>query len=118
MANIKELSKVLPILDFDHKSEPTWGKDSGRHSNSGTWSGTFKGYCSQLTIVFGETTQTEMNRIISEFEKGIVSVTYPAKNGTIKTENFYGTAINGKVDTWGGMYKGFTLTLTGVKITK
>lgn len=115
MANIKTLSETLPILSFSQKYEPLWAGDTGRNSNSGAYSGTFIGYFSQIVIEFGKTTQEQMNTIKSTFETSVFSLTYPSTNGTNVTEQFYGTAIEGKKDYWDGKYMPFSITLTAIK---
>ena len=112
--NIKTLSQTVPITSFSHTLEPLWADDTGRNANSGRFTGTFIGYFSQLEIEFGSCNQTQMDSITSNFESATVSVTYPAKNGTNKTETFYGTAITGKVRRWGKRYAPFSIKLTGV----
>lgn len=113
--NIKELSKQVPLIDFEHVPNPTWAKDSGRNSNSGKWSGTFAGYFSTINMSFGSCTQEQMDIIKNAFEVAVCTVTYPdSKGGLPATEPFYGTAINGKKNSWNGKYKPFNLTLTAL----
>lgn len=112
--NITTLSQTVPIKSFSHSKEPSWASDAGRNSNSGRFSGTFIGYFSKITIEFGRTTQTQMNAIKNAFEVSIFSMTYPSKDGTTKTEDFYGTAINGKKNNWDGKYEPFSINLIGV----
>lgn len=114
MANIKTLSQTIPITNFSHTLEPLWAGDTGRNSNSGKFTGTFIGYFSQLEIEFGWSNQTQMDAITSNFESATISLTYPTKDGTTKTETFYGTAITGKVRKWNGKYEPFSIKLTGV----
>ena len=115
MADLQELSKTLPILTHEHTLEPLWGSDTGRNSNSGTYSGTFIGYFSQLVIEFGKTTQEQMTEIKNKFEKPTTNVKYLDSNtGMWKTEEFYGTAIKAKEDEWNGKYKSFSITLTAI----
>ena len=112
--NIKTLSETVPIVEFTHAKEPSWANDAGRNANSGRFTGTFIGYFSKITISFGRTTQTQMNAIKNSFESATVSVTYPSKDGSNKTETFYGTAISGKKKNWDGKYEPFSIDLIGV----
>jgi len=113
--NIKEISKTLPILSFEHTKEPMWESDAGRNSNSHKFSGTFAGYFSQCIIEFGKTTQNQLSEIKKYFEIPIFNMTYPdSDTGEEFTEEFYGTAIKAKKDSWDGKYLPFSITLTGV----
>jgi hypothetical protein len=113
--NIKDLSETLPILDFEHTKEPMWEPDTGRNSNTHSFSGTFAGYFSQIVISFGKTTQEQMTRIKTLFEKATFTMTYPdSDTGEDYTEDFYPTAIKAKKDNWDGKYHPFSITLTGV----
>ena len=114
--DIRTLPKVLNISD---QPQPTWGSDSGRYSNSGTFHGTFKGYFTDLQINFGKTTQAEMTRIKTYLQpKGgiIKSVTYrDTDTGQDKTEDFYGTVINATYSNKNGYYQPFSVSLKAVK---
>ena len=112
--NIKTLSETVPITSFTHTLEPLWADDTGRNANSGKFTGTFIGYFSQVEIEFGSCNQTQMNSVVSSFEHSTISMLYPSKNGSNKTETFYGTAITGKVRRWGKRYAPFSIKLTGV----
>ena len=112
--NITTLSQTVPILSFTHSLEPSWASDAGRNSNSGKFTGTFIGYFSKVTIEFGRTTQTQMTAIKNAFESATFEMTYPSKDGTSKTEYFYGTAISGKKTNWNGKYDKFSINLIGV----
>ncbi len=109
--NIKTLSQTTPLLDFEHSLEPAWASDTGRNANSGRFSGTFIGYFSNLNLSFGRCTQTQMTAIKNAFESSMFEVTYPANNGTTKTEYFYGTAIKAKKKNWDGKYDPFQIKL-------
>lgn len=113
--NIKELSKITPLLDFEHIPNPTWKNDAGRNTNSGKWSGTFAGFFSTINLSFGTCTQEQLNTIKNAFEKATCSVIYPdSLDGRLCKERFYGTAINAKKDYWDGEYKPFKITLTAL----
>ena len=57
--NIKTLSQTYPITLFKDKPEPVWGDDAGRNSNSGKFSGTFKGYFTTLHIEIAPLTKAQ-----------------------------------------------------------
>ena len=116
--NIKTLSQTYPITLFYDEPEPVWGEDAGR-SNSGKFSGTFKGYVTKLHIELAPLTKAQMTSLKAIFEKSIIEdVTYPnsSNNGVDKTEDFYGQAIRSSLDYWNGKYKSFSLDLTGVEL--
>lgn len=116
MVDLQELSKKIPILDYDHGDEPLWGSDTGRNTNSGNYSGTFTGYFPQIAISFGKTTQSQMTIICDSFEHPVITMKYKNKNtGSWISQDFYGTAIHGKLDNWDGKYHPFSITLTAVK---
>lgn len=113
--NLKELSKLVPIIDYDHAPNPAWKSDSGRNSNSGKWSGTFAGYFSQIDLGFGNCNQEQMTIIKNVFEKATCEITYPdSKDGLPATEVFYGSVIKAKLNKWNGLYKPFSITLTAL----
>lgn len=115
MVDIKQLSEITPLLDFEHIPNPAWQGDSGRNTNSGKWSGTFAGYFSTINLSFGSCTQEEMTIIKNAFEHPTCDVVYPdSKDGRLSREPFYGTAINAKKDYWEGKYKQFNITLTAL----
>lgn len=114
--NLYELSKITPMLDYDHGDEPLWASDTGRNSNSGKYTGTFVNYFSQLKLTFGRTTQEQMNTLCNAFEHPVVDITFKNKNdGSWITQQFYGTAIHGKLNKWNGLYQGFDITLTATE---
>lgn len=116
MIDLEQLSKTNPLLTHEHTLEPLWGSDTGRNSNNGTYSGTFVGYFSQLQLEFGSTNQTQMTYLRSLFDNPVISVRYlDSIDGNWYTEDFYGTAINGKKDNWDGKYEPFNLTLTAIR---
>lgn len=91
MANLKNF---LKLCKYSITAEPLWGADAGRENMTGTYTGTFVGYFTNITLNFGKTTQAEMQNIKNTFENPTFSFTYPdEKTGQDRTENFYGTAI-------------------------
>ena len=118
MANIKTLSQTLPIVSFSDTIEPLWGDDTGRNSNSGVFSGTFRGYFTNLHIEFASTTKEEMLAIKSVFEVPIIeNLTFPNSSTSAETytENFYGTAIKSELDDWEAKYRPFGIDLVAVR---
>lgn len=118
MANIKTLSRTYPITKFSDKLEPAWGDDAGRNSNSGKFSGTFKGFFTNIHIEVGPMTKEEMTNFKRIFEVPIIeNFTYPnsSNNGVDYTEDFYGTAIESATDYWDGKYKAFSFDLIAVE---
>lgn len=116
--NIKTLSQTYPITLFKDKPEPLWGDDAGRNSNSGKFSGTFKGYFTNLHIEVAPLTKSQMTSFKAIFEVPIIeNVTFPnsSNNGTDYTEDFYGTAIESATDYWNGKYKSFSFDLVAVE---
>lgn len=117
--NIKTLSQTYPITLFYDETQPVWGDDAGRNTNSGKFTGTFKGYATLLHIEVAPLTKAQMTSLKAIFEKPIIEdVTYPnsSNNGVDKTEDFYGQAIKSSLDYWDGKYKSFSLDLTGVEL--
>lgn len=115
--NIKNISYTYPITQFTDKPEPLWGSDTGRNSNSGKFSGTFKGYFTNLHIEVGPMTKQEMDNFKAIFEVPIIeNLTFPnsSNNGNDYTEDFYGTAIESVLDDWNGKYKSFSFDLVAV----
>ena len=51
------------ILEATYGFYDTWSSDTGFNTLSGKFSGTFKGYVTDLQINFGRTTQAEMTQI-------------------------------------------------------
>ena len=116
--NIKTLSETYPITMFKDKPEPLWGNDAGRNSNSGKFSGTFKGYFTNLHIEVAPLTKSQMTSFKAIFEVPIIEdVTFPnsSNNGADYTEDFYGTAIESATDYWDGKYKPFSFDLVAVE---
>lgn len=92
MANLKDF---LKLCKYKITAEPLWGSDAGRENMVGTYTGTFVGYFTNITLSFGKTTQEEMTMIKNTFEKPTFPFTYPSeKTGEDITETFYGTAIS------------------------
>ena len=106
MANIKTLSETLPILSFADTIEPLWGDDTGRSTNSGVFSGSFRGYFTNIHIEFGPTTKEEMLAIKSVFEVPIIeNLTFPNSS----------TAIKSELDDWDAKYRPFGIDLVAVR---
>lgn len=117
MADVRNLPK---LKTHSHTLEPLWASDTGRHSNSGTYSGTFVGYFSQVVLEFGKTTQAEMTQIKDVIEIPILKdfIYKDSDTGNFISEDFYGNAITAKLNKWTGKYDPFSVTLTGVKKKK
>lgn len=116
--NIKTISHQFPITKFTDKAEPTWGSDAGRNTNSGKFSGTFKGYFTNLHIEVAPMTEQEMDDFKAIFEVPIIEqVTFPnsSNQGLPYTEDFYGTAIEAAKTDWDGKYESFSFDLVGVE---
>ena len=116
--NIKEISKTYPILKFKDTPEPMWGEDAGRNSNSGKFSGTFKGYFTTIHIEVGSMTHSQMTSFKKIFEVPIIkSVTFPnsSNDGKSYTEDFYGTSLAGETIDWDGYYEPFNFDLIAIK---
>lgn len=113
MANLKDF---LKLCKYKITPEPTWGSDAGRDNMAGAFSGTFKGYFTNITLSFGRTTQTEMTNIKNAFEHATFPFTYPSdKTGLDVTEQFYGTAIPAEKESLKGKYLPFEITLVAVE---
>lgn len=111
-----KLTDFLKLCKYDITVEPLWGKDAGRGSMAGQYSGTFVGYFTNITLNFGRTTQAEMSVIKETFEKPTFPFTYPSeKTGNDVTETFYGTAIKAQKDSLKGKYLPFDITLVATK---
>jgi len=116
MANIKTISQTYPITAFKNTLEPAWGEDAGRNTNSGKFSGTFKGYYTNLHIEVGPLTKAQMKSFKAIFEVPIISMTYPdAHNNADKTESFYGTSLTAETQYWDGKYEPFSFDLIAVE---
>lgn len=115
MANLKDF---LKLCKFRITVEPLWGDDAGRDNMTGDFSGTFKGFFTNIILNFGKTTQEEMKFIKDNFEKPTFPFTYPSdKTGQDVTENFYGTAISAEKESIkpNSKYLPFDITLVAVK---
>lgn len=115
MANLKDF---LKLCKYKITVEPLWGDDAGRQNMNGSYSGTFIGYFTNITLNFGKTTQAEMTAIKNVFEKPTFSFTYPSdKTGQDTTETFYGTAISAEKESikTGSKYLPFEITLVATE---
>lgn len=111
-----KLVDFLKLCKFNITAEPLWGTDAGRENMIGTYTGTFVGYFTNITLNFGKTTQEEMTFIKDTFEKPIFNFTYPSeKTGQEVTEAFYGTAIKAEKESLKGKYLPFDITLVATK---
>ncbi len=112
---MSKLTDFLKLCEYEITAEPTWGSDAGRENMTADFSGTFKGYFTNITLSFGKTTQEEMSFIKEAFERPTFNFTYPSdKTGKDVTEEFYGTAIKAKKNRLGGLYLPFEITLVAV----
>ncbi len=117
ICDLEKLSQKIPILSWQDQPQDNWASDAGRNSNSAKWGGTFIGYVTQLTIEFGELTQSQITELKRYVQRSIFRVRYQSSdNGEWITEKFYGTTIPAKKDYIYGKYKPFSLTLTGVDL--
>lgn len=120
MAGTTGTDRLPRILSVSDKAQPVWASDAGRNSNSSKFSGTFKGYVTDLQINFGRTTQAEMTQIKNALEKpnGIITnFTYRNTNtGEVKTEDFYGTVIDATYNNEKAKYQPFSVSLKGVNL--
>lgn len=120
---IKSEGQLIPKLKTcSLKVEPLWGDDAGRVTMDATFSGTFKGWFTNITLEIGRTTISEMNTIKKLIEKPILKFTYPLdrdlngkKAGTAYEEFFYGTAIEAKFNSYKGKYEAFSINLVAIK---
>ncbi len=113
MANLKDF---LKLCRYKITAEPLWGSDAGRENMKGTYTGTFKGYFTTITLNFGKTTQDEMKIIKQTFEKPTFSFTYPSDiDGNDTTETFYATAISSEKESLKGKYLPFEITLVATE---
>lgn len=111
-----KLTDFLKLCKYGITVEPLWGSDAGRENMAGTYTGTFIGYFTNITLNFGKTTQEEMQKIKETFEKPTFSFTYPdEKTGQNITESFYGTAIKSEKESLKGKYLPFDITLIATK---
>lgn len=113
MANLKDF---LKLCEYEITVEPTWGSDAGRDNMEAAFTGTFKGYFTNIILKFGKTTQEEMSFIKDTFERPTFDFTYPHdKTGKDTTETFYGTAIKARKKSLKGKYLPFEITLVATK---
>lgn len=120
MAGTIGANRLPKILSVSDKKQPVWASDAGRNSNSAKFSGTFKGFVTDLQINFGRTTQSQMTEIKNAIEKpnGIISnFSYrDSDTGQIKTEDFYGTVIDATYNNEKAKYQPFSVSLKGVNL--
>lgn len=116
---VEDLPKCIKI---SHSIEPLWADDTGRESNSGTYSGTFIGWFDKLEINIGSTTESEMKQIRDAIEWPTLDAEfYDTKLNRFVTKEFYGTAISAECKE--GKYPGsddiryepFSFKLTAVR---
>lgn len=111
-----KLTDFLKLCKYKITAEPLWGSDAGRDNMKGTYTGTFVGYFTNITLSFGKTTQEEMKTIKETFEKPTFLFTYPSdKTGQNVEETFYGTAISAEKESLKGKYLPFEITLVATK---
>lgn len=120
---IKSAGQTIPKLkSCSIKPEPLWGDDAGRDTMDCNFSGTFKGWFTNIKLEIGRTTIEELNKIKQLIEKPITTLTYPLdrdlngiKAGKAYTESFYGVAIETEFDNYKSDYEPFTINLIAVE---
>jgi len=111
-----KLTDFLKLCKYEITVEPLWGSDAGRQAMDGHYSGTFIGYFTNITLNFGKTSQSEMQKIKETFEQATFPFTYPSeKTGNDVTEIFYGTAIKAQKESLKGKYLPFNISLVAIK---
>lgn len=111
-----KLTDFLKLCKYSISAEPLWGSDAGRENMQGTYTGTFIGYFTNITLSFGKTTQEEMKTIKETFEQPTFPFIYPSeKTGKDVTETFYGTAIKAEKESLKGKYLPFDIKLVATK---
>ena len=112
--NINELPKVLS--NPKHTIEPVWGKDAGRFTNSGKFTGTFVGWFDTLEVPIGRTTYEEIKIIREAIEKPIINITFTdSRTNKLRTADFYGTAISAERLN-STSYKPFVFNLKAIEV--
>ena len=108
-----DLMKLPKVTNVKHTIEPVWASDTGRNSNSGSFSGTFVGWFDNLEIKVGKTTPTELQQIREAIEIPIIENVsfYDTKKNKTKVEDFYGTAIGVEINKKTIIYPPFSFSL-------
>lgn len=112
--DIETLPKL--INPYSHILHPEWGKDTGRNTNSGKFSGSFVGWFDQLTLTFGRHNQTEHTQILNELGIATREIKFlDTKTGTYKTEWFYLDSIETETTNYHkSYYNQMTITMTAI----
>lgn len=111
------ISNIPRVINpYNHVINPLWGKDTGRNTNSGKFTGTFLGWFDQLTIQIGRHNQAEHNTIMNTLGVPSASITFfDTKTGTDKTEDFYLDTIESELTNYKkGFYGPMTITMTAI----
>ena len=82
---------VVPYLtNISFEYNKIWGKDTGRTTLSGKWTGTLIGIFPKINCTFGPLTQAEIELLVPYLDAAVQSVTYydPYKKA-LRTMNTY-----------------------------
>lgn len=120
---IKSVGHSIPKLkSCSLKVEPLWADDAGRVTMDAKFSGTFKGWFTNIKLEIGRTSIEELDTIKRLIEKPILSLTYPldrelngTKAGKAYTENFYGVAIETEFNNYKSEYEPFSINLIAIE---
>ena len=103
------------LENYTVSNEPVWASDAGRSNMAKTFTGTFSGYCPNLTLTFLDLSVDDFEYNANLLKNPIIDVTYedPSTKQVI-TKSFVGSAIATKVTLYKGRYEGFSLNLVAV----
>lgn len=82
---------ITPYLtDISFGYNKVWGKDTGRNTLSGKWTGTLIGIFPKINCSFGSLTQAQIELLVPYLDAAVQSVTYydPYKKA-LRTMNTY-----------------------------
>ena len=113
---LKVNNQSLKVLaDYSVANEPIWASDAGRSNMSQTFTGTFNGYCPNLTLTFLDLMPDDFAYNANLLENPTIDITYEdPKTKQIITKAFAGSAIGTKVTFYKGRYEGFSISLVAV----
>jgi len=80
------------LIDIKFSYNKIWGKDAGRNTLSGKYTGTLLGIFPKIVCTFGKLTQTQIEELIPILDSATQSVTYydPNKKQLTTMETYTG----------------------------
>ena len=84
---------ITPYLtDIRFSYNKVWGKDTGRNTLSGRWSGTLIGIFPKFECTFGSLTQEQIETLIPILDSAVQTITYydPSKQQKITINTYSG----------------------------